>query len=219
MTKKPALKITLLYLAKAAMLTFIFANFAYAQETRTTVSNSKESVSLSALNARINEAAENYKEYAPIPRGVFFDIGYPKDKKEFDELNGYGLMLVTAISQNQSELPLKRVYVIADGKEIELKPFKTFSSKISGDSQTTKTFGSNRSDVLYLFPIYLRLQKAAVLVDFAKNRDKMKIVEFDENDVPASNKWMPNRRPDEKVSIDTALERFTKREYPMFLQQ
>ena len=80
-----------------------------------------DKVSVAYMNQRISDSAEKYKEYAPIPRAAFFDIGYPKDTDEFKELKGYAILLISAVSQSGSELPLKRAYVEIDGKTIELK--------------------------------------------------------------------------------------------------
>src|SRR5688572_4235260 len=58
------------------------------------------------MNNRIASAAEQYKEYAPIPRIALYDIGYPMDAAEFTELNGHAILLISSMSQDPSELPL-----------------------------------------------------------------------------------------------------------------
>lgn len=199
-----------------------FALTVLAQEKNVTVATQPEwhqnKVDALYTNKRISDAAEEFKDYAPIPRVAFYDIGYPKDKAEFEELNGYGLLLISAVSQKETELPLKRVYILLDGKEIELKSLKQILTKEENSkSQVVKTFGAYRVDSLYLFPVYLRTQTGAILVDFAQNRNGMKIADFD-GDIPEVLKDMPNRKPSERKVSDAALERFMKREYPGFYE-
>jgi len=104
-----------------------------------------------SMNKRIAEAAEQYKEYAPIPRIAFYDVGFPKDKLEFADLNGYGVLLISALSQDQTELPLKRVYVSVGGEEMDLTQYKqTLIKNSDAVSQISKTFGLYRVDNLLL---------------------------------------------------------------------
>ena len=197
------------------------AIYAVSQERVVTVPSEtkwhRHAVDNAYMNKRISDAAEQYKEYAPIPRIAFFDIGYPKDRAEFAELNGYGILLVSALSQDPKELPIKRAYVEIGGKQIELKPVKEISVRNQDlTSQVVKTFGEYRTDVLFLIPIYLRFQQGDVLIDFAKNRTGMKIAQFD-GSAPENIKDLPRLKPDDKTSFETAMQRFIKREYPGYV--
>ena len=69
------------------------------------------SVSNGALDARLAAAARQYRSYAPVPRIAFFDLAYPKDSTEAAAMNGYAVLVVTAVVQDSTELPLPRVYV------------------------------------------------------------------------------------------------------------
>src|SRR2546426_1728471 len=69
------------------------------------------SVSNAALDARLAAAAVQYRSYAPVPRIAFFDLAYPKDSTEAAAMNGYTVLVVTAVVQDSTELPLPRVYV------------------------------------------------------------------------------------------------------------
>ena len=167
------------------LLVFVvcIATTVFAQEKTVTVITETEwhqnRVNITQINKRIIDAAEQYKEYAPIPRIAFYDIAFPKDNSEFEQLNGNGLLLITAMSQDSTELPLKRTYVVSDGKTVELKPLKQVLSKEGNlEGQIVKTFGTYRMDSLYLFPVYLRFQPANVLIDFATNRNSMKNSRF-----------------------------------------
>lgn len=170
------------------------------------------------MNKQITDAAEQYKEYAPIPRIAFYDLAYPKDKAEFARLNGYGLLLISTSSQDENELPLKRVYVVENGKEIALKAFnETLIKETNAKSQIAKTFGLFRADSIFLFPIYLNSPSTELRIDFAKNRDGMRIASFD-GIWPVELSGLNGIKPVESKTIDAHLKLFMKREYPGYFK-
>jgi hypothetical protein len=178
----------------------------------------KNAVDALFTNNRIIGAAEELKEYAPIPRIAFYDIGYPKDKAEFEALNGYGVLLVNALSQKEIELPLKRAYFVLNGKEVELKLLRQVLSKEENlKSQTVKTFGQFRVDALYLFPVALRRGVGDLLIDFAQNRNGMKLDSFN-GETPNFLKDFVESKPVDTKSFEKSLEGFTKREYSGFYE-
>mgnify|MGYP007037813686 CR=1 FL=1 len=115
------------------LIAFFAATTVVAQEKIATVTSEsrwhRNAVDNAHMNRRIADAAEQYKEYAPIPRIAFYDIGFPKDQAEFEELNGYGILLVSALSQDASELPIKKVYAVVDGREFVLETIREISLK------------------------------------------------------------------------------------------
>ena len=171
------------------------------------------------MNQRIAEAAVKYQDHAPIARAVFYDIGYPANKQEFANLDGCAVILISALSQEQDELPLKRVYVLADAQQIELKSVQKVLVDQSGTSSpSTKTFGNYRADALYLLPVYLRLKATEVLVDFAKNKNDYKIATFG-TEVDASVSNLPRNVPTGSGPSENILKDFIKREFPGFFKE
>ena len=83
------------------------------------------------MNQRIEEAAVRYQASAPISRVVLYDIAYPHDEREYGELDGYAVILMTALTQERREFPIKRVYVLLDGNEIDLTQIKSILSERS----------------------------------------------------------------------------------------
>lgn len=170
------------------------------------------------MNARLERAAIQYAAEAPIPRIVLYDIGYPKDEKEYAALDGHAVMLFTSVSQNRDELPLQRVYVVIEGKEIELKELKVVLAEIpDSDAASARTFGRFRADALYLLPMSLRLKQADVLVDFQRNRSGFKIATFG-TPLPDGLDRLSLIKPPGTGPSETALETFIKREYPSFFR-
>jgi hypothetical protein len=149
---------------------------------------------------------------------TFYDVKYPKDEKEFDELNGYGFLLVVALAQDEKDLPLKRVFVSIEGKKTELEPVKSVLSKSEDtESLVYKTFGSFRMDALYAFPVYLRMRKGDLIAEFGRGGEGLKMASFDGNK-PAIIKILPDKMPTEQGLPNAASEKFIKSKYPGFFE-
>lgn len=171
------------------------------------------------MTARIEAAAVQYAAHAPIPRIALFDIGYPSSEQEYAALDGNAVILFTAISQTREELPLQRVYVSADGKEVELKLLKVVLAELPvSDSVSSKTFGRFRADALYLLPISLRNKPGDLLIDFQTNRKAFRVTTLGEP-LPERLSWMTRAKSPGASPSQSALETFIKREYPSFLQE
>lgn len=171
------------------------------------------------MSQRIEEAAIKFQANAPIPRVVFYDIGYPHNDQEYTALDGHAVILLTALAQERDELPLQRVYVLVDGKELELKPLKLVLSNQSPASSTSaKTFGAFRADALYLLPMYLRVMVADLMVDFRKNRTGFKVATFGTS-LSTEVSRLNIKAPTGAGPSDKTLEEFIKREYPSFFKE
>lgn len=169
------------------------------------------------LIKRIDQAAAQYKAYAPIPRAGFIDIAYPCNEEEAKALAGYSVVLIVSISQDKAELPLSRVYVVVDGKPMDLELLVSVESTIPKKKRLiVTTFGANRSDALYLMPINAAMKKGTILVDFAKNRYGFKLYELQEPDPSSVGRWdeWPTR---ESRPLTQVLEDFICREFPCFI--
>lgn len=171
------------------------------------------------LSRRIEEAAIKYQANAPISRVVLYDIGYPHDDQEYSSLDGNAVMLITALSKEREELPLKRVYVLIDGKETELKLIKSvLSEQAANSSLSAKTFGAFRVDALYLLPVVLRMKSADLVADFGRNKTGVKVATFG-TPVSAEVGRLSIKAPTGAGPSDKTLEEFIKREYPSFFNE
>src|SRR5256886_9523486 len=103
------------------------------------------SVSNGALDARLAAAARQYRSYAPVPRIAFFDLAYPKDSTEAAAMNGYAVLVVTAVVQDSTELPLPRVYVRSVSGDRDLPLVARVASWLPAtDTVVRPTFGRFR---------------------------------------------------------------------------
>jgi hypothetical protein len=153
------------------------------------------------------------KGEATAERGAFWDYCLPIDESEFSAVGGNGLLLVTAISHDKAELPLKRVYFKDDEQEIVLTSYKRLISEYPSDSDVAKMYGQFRVDEMFLLPGSVEL-KGDVFVDFSVNREGFSLGLTAEG-IP----W-PSYRSNPVGEINPlALELFVAREYPGFLDE
>jgi hypothetical protein len=196
---------------------FLLGLSAYATAQPATTWHS-DRVSNDYINKRIDALAEQYKQYAPIPKTGVFDIGYPKNAGEYATLDGYGLFLLAAVSHTRNELPVKRLYVSVDGKEIDLFQLKSyFTESKDSSTQTFKTFGAYRQDAIYAFPVYLRYKTADVYLQWSTDRKPMRVASFDGTTSPFL-KTLPGTPPKGKTYPAKALDSYMKREYPGYFE-
>jgi hypothetical protein len=177
------------------------------------------SVTPAYMNQRIEKAAIRLAADAPIARIIFNNIEYPVDEKEYAALDGNAIVLFSALSRDRNELPLRRVYVMAEGREVELKLIKVRLSELpNSDSAQAKTFGRFRADALYLLPLSLhKANNAALLVDFQKNSSGFTVVSLN---VPLPDEL--NRlmliKPAGTGPSESGLDSFIKLAFPGFFQ-
>ena len=177
-----------------------------------------EAATPAGMNQRIDEAAVKFASHAPIPRLVLYDIGYPNSEQEYTALDGNAVILFTALSQVRDELPLQKVYVLSEGKQIELKLLKVVLAELPTDTASVKTFGRFRADALYLLPMSLRVENCDLLVDFQKDRLAFKVATFGTPLPDGLNKLLQIKLSGAGLS-QSALETFIKREYPTFFRE
>jgi len=172
----------------------------------------RTAVSNAALDARLNEAAVQYRIYAPVPRIAMYDIAYPKDSAEAVALGENAVLVVTAVVQDTSEIPLRRVYVQTATGVQELSLVAALASH-TGDSVVSGTFGRFRFDAVYLLPLQLRSTAGDLLTDFAAHRDAFRFTHFDGQRPQALQEL---GRPSSGTAQPPAavLRAFMRREYP-----
>lgn len=104
----------------------------------------------------------------------------PANATEYRALARYVPILVVVVSQDGSELPLKRVYVDADGTITELQ---RISSVRSTDPKnfTSKILGRNRETSYYLLPVALLSSQGKLVADFAIHRTGYQLATLTDN--------------------------------------
>jgi len=138
---------------------------------------SKRPATDSIIAGEIDGAAREYRRYAPVPRGAFYDLAWPKDTAEYRRMAGYGLVLVTAVDQAAAELPIARAYVQAgDGRDSTLTLLGSILSEIpAGDTLARAVFGRYRFDGLYLVPLAPQWRGGVIVIDFTQGRKGFRV--------------------------------------------
>ena len=172
----------------------------------------KGAVTNAAIDGRLTAAAVHYAGVASIPRIALFDVAYPADSNELKRLHGYALVVLTAITQDSTELPLRHVYIHDGSATTSLEPTVRLLSRVH-DARIGSVFGTFREDVIVLMPVQARKPGAELTVDFAAHRQGFRLAVFDDEvpEVVASYRGMsaPPGAPSR-----AEVQKLLKREYP-----
>ncbi len=163
--------------------------------------------------ARIRGAARKYEQYAPVPRVGFFDITYPATPAEYRDLAGFGLLLVTIVTQDPAEVPLERVYFQAGDGLRDFQLLSSIHSRVEEPS-VVEVLGPHRFDALFLFPMHLRRKPGSLVIDFAANRLGFALGKFP---LLPEVDGLPTSPPDAETPPAAPLIRILERELPMFV--
>jgi hypothetical protein len=151
----------------------LFVVEAAGAQTLTTRPVSQDPVTQADMAERLEKSAIQTAKSAPkgAARGSSIDFCWASTPEEYQALAKHVLVLVSVVTQDAAELPLRRVYVTVDGKETELT---RLSSQLSGVRKGSKTFsvlGPHREDGFYLAPAGLMMAEGYLQADFAVRRN------------------------------------------------
>jgi len=129
-------------------LTLLLSHTALAQMlTERPVSHNP--VSPSDMTRRLETSAIRTRKSAPqgAARGSSVDFVWPASPEEYRALAKHVLVLVSVVTQDPAELPLRRVYVVdAAGKQTELTRLSSQRIGVRKDSVTSSVLGSGVMD-------------------------------------------------------------------------
>ena len=179
---------------------------------------SKNPITPETIEQRLQDSAESTRKMSArgAARSALIDFAWPQDKAEYLALGKYVVVLVNAVSQEADELPLKRVYVESNGREITLEKIGSIRRDVPKSSPVYAMLGRYREDAFYLAPADTMMRKSTVMVDFAVRRSGFRLYELPGTPpafVKADRKPMPasGATPDA-----AALKRIVEREYSGF---
>jgi hypothetical protein len=166
------------------------------------------------MTKRLEETAERTRKISPsgAPRAAQFDFAWPQDEDEYRKLAKHVIVLVSVVTQDEKELPLKRVYIRNKwNREFPLERIVSERRDVAKKSLTHSVLGAYREDGFYLAPAGLMKGEGEVVADFAANRTGFRLyslpgtppdfIEADRHPMPA-----PGARP-EAEALKAALER------------
>jgi hypothetical protein len=180
----------------------------------------KGGLTIAAFNQRLEDAARrDQQRYAgsTVDRIVQFDLAFPRDANEYKSFGKYGLLLVSALSHDASELPLVKVYIQLGGSTVELQRVVSIPRDVGPKSIASSEYGQYREDAFYLLPAGAVSGYFTLLADFAVHRSgfvltkgPLALPDFIKTDATLS-KTDPGPLPTANVFV--AL---LRREYPGF---
>lgn len=134
-------------------------------------------VSPADMDKRIENQAAKLQGGPRAARAAFVDFAWPADAAEYKALAKHVLVLITAVSQDPQELPVRRVYIDAGGKPIELRRLGGERASIT-DANVASTLGTHREDSFWLAPARAMARKGHLRLDFAANREGFGVYEL-----------------------------------------
>jgi len=136
--------------------------------------DSKGAVTRQQFEARFEASATEFLASRPgvtADRLAVYDIAWPRDADEAKRLGGNAVIVLGALSQNVSELPLAKMYLERpDGSRVMLKRLGLVKRTLAASSQAAKVFGPNVTEEFYLVPVGALGRNVMLKCDFAQNR-------------------------------------------------
>jgi len=153
------------------MLTALLSTLAHAQ-TLTQRPVAQNPVTAAVMTERLEKSAVRTAKSAPkgAARGASVDFTWPADADEYHKLARHVLVLVSVVTQDAAELPLRRVYVDSNGKQIQLTRLSSQRSGVQQGSVIFSVLGPYREDGFYLAPAGAMMADGHLLADFAVRR-------------------------------------------------
>ena len=179
---------------------------------------SQGAVTPADMTERLEKAAMRTKEQAPKggARGSSIDFCWPSSAEEYQAIGKYVLVLVSVVTQDAAELPLRRVYVTVNGEQTELARLSSQRRDVKKGSTTHPILGPFREDGFYVAPAGLMTSDGYLQADFAIRRNNFNLYKLPGTPpdfVKADNDPMPAR--DATPNMPT-LKALLTREYQGF---
>ncbi len=158
-------------LAPIWILTAFLSTVAHAQ-TLAQRPAAQNPVTSAIMTERLENSAVRTAKSAPkgAARGASVDFTWPADAEEYRKLAKHVLVLVSVVTQDAAELPLRRVYVDSNGKQTQLTRLSSQLSGVQQGSLTHSVLGPFREDGFYLAPAGAMMADGRLQADFAVRR-------------------------------------------------
>jgi hypothetical protein len=138
---------------------------------------SQGAVTPADMTERLEKAAVRTREQAPkgAARGSSIDFCWPSSVEEYQAIGKYVLVLVSVVTQDAAELPLRRVYVTVNGEQTELVRLSSQRRDVGKGSTTFSILGPFREDGFYVAPAGLMTSDGYLQADFAVRRNNFNL--------------------------------------------
>ena len=147
------------------------------------------------VNEKIEEWAKKRQEQGPTARVANFYLFFAMNPAEFNALGRYSVLLLTVITQKSEELPLARVYIRANDKDVPMQKVSSWRSDVDSALLAHKIYGPYREAGFYLVPTGMTTRDGQLLADFAVNRTGLPILQLPNKGAPERLKAFGNLDP------------------------
>jgi hypothetical protein len=155
-------------------------------------------------------AADILRVGATAARLAQYDLAWPATPDEYGDVGKTALLLVSAVSGDLNELPIRRVYLRIDGVDVPLQRISSLRSEV-GSARIRAAVGAYREDAFFLVPARAIRRPGNLLVDFAANRSEFNLAALP-LDTPSFVAKDPDTGPSQPKG--GAIATFFKREFP-----
>jgi hypothetical protein len=160
----------------AVLFALVFAAAAHAQ-TLSKGPTTNDTVTSDDMTARMEQTALRVPPDG-VDRAANVDLCWPSSDEEYRALAKHMVVLVTVVTRNKAELPLRRVFIDVDGKQTELTRLSSQAVSVKKGTRTYSLIGHWREDSFYLAPTALMMGNGLLKADFAVNRKDFKLYQL-----------------------------------------
>lgn len=200
----------------AILLLLLLSNDAFAQ-IMSKRPPARGAVSPADIAERLEKSANETARMVPkAARGSAIDFAWPMTAEEYAATAKHVLVLVSVVTQDAAELPLRRVHIRAGGNDIELVRLSHQLVDVAKGSRTLSVLGPYREDGFYLAPASAMMAEGYLQADFATRRSDFNLYKLPGTapDFIRSDK-NPESSPDSKPDL-AAVRAMIMREYKGF---
>jgi hypothetical protein len=136
------------------------------------------------------------KQSNPLPRGRrYYFLWGTISPAEFEALGRNSPFLISVWTQKAEELPVKRIFVRADGRDTPLYKVSSWKTSVDANSVTAKIYGANREDGFYLVPGGAMLRKGTIMIELSRGIADWVLLELPSNVATAKADRFPKVDP------------------------
>jgi hypothetical protein len=155
----------------AVLLLLLLSNGALAQILSKPRPATRGAVSPADIAERLEKSASETARLVPrAARGSAIDFAWPMTAEEYAATAKHVLVLVSVVTQDAAELPVRRVHIRVGGNDIELMCLSHERVGVAKGSRTFSVLGPYREDGFYLAPASAMMAEGYLQADFATRR-------------------------------------------------
>jgi hypothetical protein len=169
----------------------------------------------SDIEADAKKAQDGGKPPSQRGRKFYFSLGVTP--AEFAALARYTVFLVAVWTQKAEELPVKRVFIRANGQDVPVQRLSSWRTEVDPNSLAAKMYGPNREDSFYLVPTGALLRSGQLIMDLTANRTGWVMLELPSTVASAKPDRFPDPDPPPGAKPDlTVLQALIQRKFTDF---